>query len=45
MDWAVGQVMAAVRDPANGIGNSTLVFFTSDNGAPMRPDGNLPLRG
>ena len=21
------------------------VFFTSDNGAPMRPDGNLPLRG
>ena len=32
------------------IGNSkakdnTLVFFTSDNGAPQHPDGNTPLRG
>ena len=34
-----------MRDPAHGISDDTLVFFTSDNGAPMRPDGNLPLRG
>ena len=45
MDWAVGQVMATVRDPAHGLGENTLIFFTLDNGAPMRPDGNLPLRG
>jgi len=45
MDWAVGQVMDTVRDPATGIHDNTLVLFTSDNGAPMRPDGNLPLRG
>ena len=45
MDWAVGQVMDTVRSPSNGISKDTLVFFTSDNGAPMRPDGNLPLRG
>jgi arylsulfatase A len=45
MDWAVGHVMDTVRSPALGLGDNTLVFFTSDNGAPMRPDGNLPLRG
>ena len=45
MDWAVGQVMATVRDTAHGLGENTLIFFTLDNGAPMRPDGNLPLRG
>ena len=45
VDWEVGEIMAAVRKPSNGIGTNTVVFFTSDNGAPMRPDGNLPLRG
>eukprot|EP00656_Telonema_subtile_P027035 TRINITY_DN29026_c0_g1_i1.p1 TRINITY_DN29026_c0_g1~~TRINITY_DN29026_c0_g1_i1.p1 ORF type:complete len:267 (+),score=47.30 TRINITY_DN29026_c0_g1_i1:216-1016(+) len=28
-----------------GVDNNTLVLFTSDNGAPERPDGNHPLRG
>ena len=45
VDWEIGEIMGAVRKPSNGIGKNTLVFFTSDNGAPMRPDGNLPLRG
>lgn len=37
VDSVVGDVMAAVRASANNIGSNTLVFFTSDNGAPMRP--------
>ena len=41
----VGEVMDVIRAPANKIDKNTLVVFTSDNGAPMRPDGNLPLRG
>eukprot|EP01043_Picozoa_sp_COSAG02_P063269 COSAG02_NODE_8922_length_2400_cov_0.968709_1_plen_73_part_00 len=44
MDAAVGVVMAAVRSEPK-VATSTLVFFTSDNGSPQRPDGNLPLRG
>ena len=39
----VGEIMATVMD-GEAFGN-TLVFFTSDNGAPQRPDGNSPLRG
>ena len=44
MDVAVGVLMAAVRSEPK-VATSTLVFFTSDNGSPQRPDGNLPLRG
>jgi arylsulfatase A len=44
MDIAVGTVMDFVRGEPK-IATSTLVFFTSDNGSPQRPDGNLPLRG
>ena len=44
MDSALGAVMASVRSEAR-VASSTLVFFTSDNGSPQRPDGNLPLRG
>lgn len=44
MDWAVGEVMRVLRHA--GVDNNTLVFFTSDNGAPLVNDkeGNLPLR-
>eukprot|EP00040_Diaphanoeca_grandis_P011335 m.58000 g.58000 ORF g.58000 m.58000 type:complete len:678 (-) comp22484_c0_seq1:71-2104(-) len=42
-DWIIGQVMEAIHTA--GIDDNTLVFFTSDNGSPQRPDGNLPLRG
>lgn len=45
LDSVVGEVMDVIRAPANKIDKNTLVVFTSDNGAPMRPDGNLPLRG
>ena len=44
MDIAVGTVMAAIRADLR-LATNTLVFFTSDNGSPQRPDGNLPLRG
>jgi arylsulfatase A len=44
MDHAVGVVMAAIRAEPK-VATSTLTFFTSDNGSPQRPDGNLPLRG
>lgn len=44
VDRAVGTVMDRIRSgPASG--RNTLVFFTSDNGSPLAPDGNLPLRG
>jgi len=45
MDWAVGQIMAAVKEA--GADDNTITFFTSDNGAPLGNDvsGNLPLRG
>jgi arylsulfatase A len=44
MDWSVGQIMGALKDA--GVDNNTIVFFTSDNGAPLSNDqfGNLPLR-
>jgi arylsulfatase A-like enzyme len=43
MDWSVGQIMASLE--SSGVDNNTLVFFSSDNGSPQRPDGNRPLRG
>ena len=45
MDWAVGEIMAALR--STGEDENTITFFTSDNGAPLANDiqGNLPLRG
>jgi arylsulfatase A len=36
MDRALGEVMDAIRADKR-VSNSTLVFFTSDNGAPQRP--------
>ena len=53
MDWVVGQVVSAIRSTSRGAGRrgatpidkDTIIFFTSDNGAPKRPDGNSPLRG
>lgn len=44
MDWSVGQLMDVLRHA--GVDDNTLVFFTSDNGAPLANDagGNLPLR-
>lgn len=47
LDWAIGQIMDAVRDRVSKEGDNTLVLFTSDNGAPLGNDkeGNLPLRG
>eukprot|EP00043_Microstomoeca_roanoka_P015079 m.150305 g.150305 ORF g.150305 m.150305 type:complete len:678 (+) comp16171_c2_seq2:207-2240(+) len=44
MDWAIGQIILALKN-AN-VEDNTLVFFTSDNGAPLDNDaqGNLPLR-
>lgn len=45
VDWAVGEVMASIK--AAGVDDNTIVFFTSDNGAPLGGDklGNLPRRG
>lgn len=43
MDDAVGVVLRQIR--ALGLEENTLIFFISDNGAPMHPDGNKPLRG
>jgi len=45
LDWAVGQVMASLVTA--GVDDSTVVFFTSDNGAPTHndPQGNLPRKG
>jgi arylsulfatase A len=46
LDWAVGEILAAIR--RLGIDGHTLVFWTSDNGAPRRqpPQGsNEPLGG
>lgn len=44
-DWAVGQVMQSLTDA--GVDNNTIVFFTSDNGAPRGGDvqGNKPYKG
>ena len=42
-DWIIGEVMTTLK--ASKAAKDTLVFFTSDNGAPVRPDGNQPLRG
>ncbi len=44
MDWVVGEVMTTLRTLPR-LANNSIVWFTSDNGAPKRPDGNLPLRG
>jgi len=46
LDRGVGQVLDALRD--NGLEENTLVFFSSDNGAPNYiglPDVNRPFRG
>ena len=46
LDRGVGRVLDALR--ANGLEENTLVFFTSDNGAPGYiglPDVNQPFRG
>lgn len=45
LDDAVGRLLAAVKDA--GVDNSTIIFFTSDNGNPEYGDmlGNWPLRG
>ena len=46
LDRSVGRVLDALRD--NGLGENTLVFFTSDNGAPGYiglPRVNAPFRG
>lgn len=44
MDWSVGQVLDTVREL--GLGEKTLVFFTSDNGGPVNQGANnSPLRG
>ena len=51
VDWAIGQIMDAVRSRVAKEGDNTLVLFTSDNGAPTGirwgndSRGNLPLRG
>jgi len=46
-DWAIGQIMNAIRERDAQDGDNTLVLFTSDNGAPLGGDnqGNEPLRG
>mgnify|MGYP002414140793 CR=1 FL=1 len=46
LDWAVGEILGAIR--RLGLDEHTLVFWTSDNGAPRRqpPQGsNAPLGG
>ncbi len=46
LDWSTGEILKAVRQ--NGLEDRTLVFWTSDNGAPRRnpPQGlNTPLKG
>lgn len=46
LDWAAGQILAAVR--AAGLAENTLVLWTSDNGAPRRDPvqgSNRPLGG
>ena len=44
LDDGVGKVLKALRD--NNLSNETLVFFLSDNGAPLNAfTNNLPLRG
>ncbi|MFZ9746652.1 MAG: sulfatase [Opitutaceae bacterium] len=46
LDWAAGQILAAVRTA--GLAEHTVVLWTSDNGAPRRDPmqgSNLPLGG
>lgn len=47
MDWSVGQVLARLKEL--GLERDTLIFFTSDNGAPGNPASsgasNAPLSG
>jgi arylsulfatase A-like enzyme len=46
LDWAAGQILAAVREL--GLAEHTVVLWTSDNGAPRREPvqgSNLPLGG
>jgi arylsulfatase A-like enzyme len=46
IDWSTGEILAALK--RLGLGEHTLVLWTSDNGAPRRnpPQGsNAPLRG
>jgi arylsulfatase A len=50
MDWTVGEIMAALKTA--GVDDNTVVFFTSDNGAPSNHiavqderGSNAPLKG
>lgn len=46
VDRGVGKIRQALKD--NGIGDNTIIIFTSDNGAPSNyglPDVNKPYRG
>ncbi len=46
IDWSTGEILDVIKDL--GLGEQTLVIWTSDNGAPRRnpPQGsNLPLGG
>lgn len=52
MDWSVGQILGALDAAEGGCSDNTLVFFTSDNGAPANHAGvqnasgsNAPLSG
>ncbi len=43
LDWSVGEILNALDE--RGLGENTLVLFTSDNGANTRSGSNAPLRG
>lgn len=43
LDWSVGQILAELR--RQKLAESTLVIFTSDNGAPLAKDPTDPSRG
>ncbi len=45
IDWSVGELLATLKE--TGLDRDTLVVFTSDNGAPQKPEAgsNAPFRG